>query len=303
MAGERTVGVVGLGGIGGNLARTLARSGFDVVGFDVRSEAVEGLAGSITPAESAADVSARAELVLVVVFDDDQVRDVLAGERSILAAASPAKVVAILSTVTLDTIRWAYDLGVAHGVAILDCGVTGGKQLSDHGTIVVLAGGDEAVLESVRPIFDTFAEPLLYMGPAGAGIQAKLARNLIHYGTWYAAWEGARLAEACGLDIDKLVEAVRVSDRWTGATMGLLADYEVGPSLVDPGDERKLEMARFLSDVAHKDLRAALELGAERGVTLPGAAVNDELYDAVVGLAEYGREPQWEPAPASSTSG
>jgi 3-hydroxyisobutyrate dehydrogenase len=281
------VGVVGLGAIGGSLARVLAGSGYEVVGYDVNADVTKGAAAFVTPAGSAAEASAGAALVLVAVFDDDQVRDVLAGEGSILAADDPCRVVAVLSTVTLDTIVWANEQAAARGVAVLDCGVTGGPGLRDHGKVVVFAGGDEAVLETVRPILATFAAPLLYMGPSGAGMKAKLARNVIHYGTWFAAWEGARLAAACGLDVSKLVQGVRTSDEWTGGTMALLADYRIGPGPVDPNDASTLETARRLASFAHKDLRAALELSAQVGIGLPGAALDEEVYDAVVGVGPF----------------
>lgn len=282
-----TVGVVGLGAIGGSLARVLAGSGYEVLGYDVSADVTNRAAAFVTPASSAAEASENADLVLLAVFDDDQVRDVLAGERAILAADEPCRVVAVLSTVTLGTIEWANERAAARGVAVLDCGVTGGPGLRDHGKIVVFTGGDEAVLESVRPILATFAAPLLYMGPSGAGMKAKLARNVIHYGTWFAAWEGARLAAACGLDVAKLVQGVRTSDEWTGGTMGLLADYQIGPGPVDPNDASTLETARSLASVAHKDLRAALELSAQVGIGLPGAALDEEVYDAVVGVRAF----------------
>ena len=283
------VGVLGLGAIGANVARVLAGAGFDVVGYDVDETALERTAAFVTPCASPAEVSQASGLVLISVFDEVQVRDVLSGEDSVLAAAAPAPVVAIMSTVSIDAVRWAYDLAAAHGVAILDCPVTGGKQLAEHDTIVVFVGGDERVLESVRPVFEALAEPLLYMGPSGSGIMSKLARNVIHYGTWFAAWEGARLAEGCGLDVAKIVEAVRVSDRWTGATMGLIADYGIGPQPVAADDDERLRMARYLASVSHKDLQAALELGAEQGIDLPGARLNAELYDGVVGLSTVAR--------------
>jgi 3-hydroxyisobutyrate dehydrogenase len=286
---EGRVGVVGLGVIGGNIARVLAQSGYVVVGYDVRSDVTTQSAAFLTPAASAAEVSADTDIALIAVFDDLQVCDVLAGEQSILSADHPCRVVAILSTVALGTIEWAHEQAASRGVALLDCGVTGGKGLRDHGKIVVFAGGDEAVLESVRPIIGSFAEPLLYMGPSGAGMKAKLARNVIHYGTWSAAWEGARLAAACGLDVTKLIQAVRVSDEWTGGTMGLLAEYGIGPGPVDPNDGSMLETARALASVAHKDLRAALKLSTEVGINLPGAALDEELYDVVVGVRELER--------------
>jgi 3-hydroxyisobutyrate dehydrogenase-like beta-hydroxyacid dehydrogenase len=279
------VGVIGLGAIGGNVARVLHGAGFAVVGYDVSHTKLEQAAPFIIPAASPAEVSAETDVVLVAVFDEQQVRDVLAGEQSILQARPPAPVVAILSTIGLRGVRWANAVAASHEVGVLDCMVTGGPQLAERGTIVVFAGGDEALLESIRPVLEAFAEPLLRMGPSGAGAQAKLARNVICYGTWCAAWEGARLAQACGLDVNRFVEAVRTSERGTGGTMGLLAEYAIGPGPVDRDDASKTELAQQLCRVARKDLRAAIELGAEHGITLRGAALDVDRFSEVVGLS------------------
>jgi 3-hydroxyisobutyrate dehydrogenase-like beta-hydroxyacid dehydrogenase len=276
------VGIVGLGWVGSTLARVLAGAGYQVAGHDVRPEAVAELAGVVTALASGTAVSQWADVVLVVPYDDEQTRAVV---ESVLAAPDPARIVAILSTVTIDTVRWAHARADRNGVALLDCGLTGGQGLRAHGTAVILAGGDEAALEAVRPVLETFAAPLMHMGPSGTGMQAKLARNVIHYGTWHTAWEGARLAAACGIGLDKLIDAVRASDVWSGGTMGLLAEG-FGPGPVDRGDDDALHFARYVAGVARKDLDAALELAAEVGVDLPGAEVARQAFPRVTGLSE-----------------
>ncbi len=279
-------GVVGLGAIGGHVARALSRSGFRVFGYDVRPSAF----GEFPEAEPCASVQALAEqadLVLIAVFDDAQLRDVLAGSDGIPGAAAPPSTVCVLSTVTLGTLHWAADKAKQSHVELIDCGVTGGNGLRSRGKIVVLAGGSDEALEAARPVLEAFAAPLMHMGPLGAGMQAKLARNLMFYTGWYAAWEAACIAEGCGIDIGKLVEAHRISNELSDAGGGTtLLSAGIRPGPVDLSDEASLERRRRSAAWAKKDLSYVLELAETLGIPLPGAHMVRERIDFVVGLAE-----------------
>src|SRR6266851_4608126 len=145
-----------MGSIGAGVARALASHGYTPVGYDVRAEAVEALQGVVSPAASLRELSDRVEAVILAVYDDAQVRDVLAGPSSLLAANSPAGTVVILSTVSLETIRWASEQGRSGGVSVLDCGVTGGQGLRSSGQIVAMVGGDPDAIARVMPLLATF---------------------------------------------------------------------------------------------------------------------------------------------------
>jgi 3-hydroxyisobutyrate dehydrogenase len=278
-----TVGVIGLGSIGGHVGRSIAKTR-RVVGFDVR-EAAYAEFSEIGSAPSPRAVAEAADVVLVAVWDDAQLREVLTGEAGILGADSKPAAVCVLSTITLDTLRWAHDQAAAVGVELLDCGVTGGSGLRKHGKIVVLAGGSDEAMATARPTLELFAAPLLHMGPLGAGMQAKLARNLMHYSAWYASWEAARVAAAAGIDIDKLVEAHRVSNEWGGGGTSLLS-RGIRPGPADPAQEVGPEARGAMADYARKDLGYVLELAKQLGIPLPGAELVRERIDLVVGLEE-----------------
>jgi 3-hydroxyisobutyrate dehydrogenase len=280
---EQVVGVIGLGSIGGNVARTVAKSR-RVVGFDVRDAAYEQFPEA-ERADSPRAVAEAADVVLLAVYDDAQLREVLQGEDGVLAATPAPAVLCVLSTITLDTLRWAAEQAARAGVALLDCGVTGGSGLRRHGKIVVLAGGSDEGLEAARPTLELFAAPLLHMGPLGAGMQAKLARNLMHYSGWYASWEAARVAAAAGIDIDKLVEAHTVSNEWGGGGTSLLS-RGIRPGPDDPDREASEDARRAMAEFARKDLGYVLALADELGVALPGAQMVRDRIDFVVGLDE-----------------
>jgi 3-hydroxyisobutyrate dehydrogenase len=280
-----TVGVIGLGSIGGHVARALRNAGWEVVGFDVRPEAFEQFPEA-RPAGSVRELAEAADTILVAVYDDDQLREVLRGEDGILSATPPPATVCVLSTITLSTLRWAAGEAAGAGVELIDCGVTGGSGLRARGKIVVLAGGSEEALERVRPVLEVFAEPLLHMGPLGAGMQAKLARNLMHYSGWYAAWEAARIAAACGIDVQKLVLAHETSNQMSSGGGTNLLTRGIGPDPADPSDEESMAARRGSADFAKKDLSYVLELANELEIPLPGAELVLERIDLVVGLAD-----------------
>jgi 3-hydroxyisobutyrate dehydrogenase len=267
------VGIVGIGQIGAGVAAALAAAGHSIIGSDVVPAAGARLPPGATFAASPAEVARVAGVVLVAVLDDAQVREVLAGDRGILSVASPPRAVAVLSTVQVETIAWVADAGMAHGVSIVDCGVSGGSAAATEGRLVSMLGGDDAAVALVRAVIEDFSSHVVHAGPLGAGIRLKLARNLVTYGSWVIAGEAGRLVEACGLDPAKLVEVIRASDPMTGGSTGLLA----GPNAGRPPPDA-------LAGIAHKDLGAALSLAAEVGVELPAGTLTDHLFDELLEL-------------------
>ena len=121
------------------------------------------------------------------------------------------------------------------------------------------------------------------MGPFGTGLAAKLARNLVQYGSWLAGYEGQVLAEAAGIDLAKLAQVIRASDARIGGASTLMFRSTVAPFA--PSDDAGLVGAmRSAADLAHKDLRAALDLAEELDVDLPLAAMTDNRCDDIFGV-------------------
>jgi 3-hydroxyisobutyrate dehydrogenase-like beta-hydroxyacid dehydrogenase len=255
-----SVGVIGLGQIGGGVAAALAGRGWTVIAHDVSATAGESMASTVSLVTSPAAVAAAADVVLIAVLDDAQVREVLSGHDGIADARVPGRTVVILSTIDVETIAWAGELGRSQGFAVVDCGVTGGPRAAAAGTLVAMLGGDEAAISAVRPVVDAFSSEALHVGPLGAGLRLKLARNLVTYGSWIFADEAARLAAVGGVDPSALVEVIRASDPMTGGVTGLLRS--------DP-DNRPAPDA--LAAIADKDLRAVLSLAERGGLDLPFA--------------------------------
>jgi 3-hydroxyisobutyrate dehydrogenase len=278
-----TVGVVGLGAIGDGVATSLQVAGFPLVVADVRDEATARHADHAAVATSPADLARAAEVVIVAVVDDAQVHAVLSGRDGALAAGAPGTTFVVVSTITPECVRSIGDEARSAGVELVDCGVSGGPSAAASGELICMVGGDEEVIARLRPVFDAFGSLTVRMGPFGTGLAAKLARNLVQYASWLAAYEAQVLAEAAGIDLAKLAQVIRASDAKIGGAATLMFRSTVAP-FTEADDAGLIGAMRNGADLAHKDLLAALAMGDELGVDLPLAAMTEARADDVFGL-------------------
>jgi 3-hydroxyisobutyrate dehydrogenase-like beta-hydroxyacid dehydrogenase len=286
-AGITTVGVIGLGDIGHGVAEAVVRSGLGLIVFDLRHEATAAFTGRAQVASSPTELATASDVIIVAVVDDSQVLSVLEGvegDSGAVRAARKGSVVLVLSTVSPDTVRAVAESARPRDVDVLDCAVSGGPEAAGEGSLVAMVGGGDHAVGRARPVLDTFCSLVVHMGPLGSGLQAKLARNIVQYGSWLAAYEAQLLAEAAGIDLAKLASVIRASDRKIGGASRLMFRSTVAP-FEEHDDERIIGAMSTAAALAHKDLRAALELGAELGVSLPLAEMTEARADALFGIA------------------
>ena len=264
------VGFIGLGKIGAPMARRLLEWPGGLTVNDVAAEATAPFAeAGARVVGTAAEVAEHAQVISVMVRDDAQVADVLAGDHGILSTAAPDTIVAVHSTVEAATPARLAAEAAERGVHVVDAPVSGGWMGAEQGTLAVMLGAPEDIAERLRAPFGCFASLVAAVGPVGAGTRAKLARNLVTFVSYTAVGEAIRLAAAAGVDLRLLGDVVRHSDQVTGgAGMVLLRDHD-GPLPPDDGLRPLFEHAR---DLGEKDLWLALELASEVGVELPMAA-------------------------------
>ncbi len=258
------VGFIGLGQIGAPMAARLVDRPDGLMVFDVRPEAADDLvARGATLAASVAELGAACDVVSVMVRDDDQVRAVV-GE--LLPAAKAGSVIAVHSTIRADTAEELAVRCAEHGVHLMDVPVSGGFMGAHDGTLALMVGGDRDAYDLVRDVFARVATLVVHMGPAGAGTRTKLARNLMHFIAYTGAGEASRLAEAAGLDLQKLARVVRHSDAVTGGPGAIMVRTETGPLASDDG---LYEIFTHTRELGEKDLALALELADQLGLDLP----------------------------------
>jgi 2-hydroxy-3-oxopropionate reductase len=190
-------------------------------------------------------------------------------------------IIAIHSTIGPGTAAELAARYAVAGIEIVDAPVSGGFMGAQDGRLAVMMGSSRAAYERCREPFGCFADLVLHLGPAGAGTQAKLARNLLHFVAFSAAAEAQRLAEAAGLDLRKLAGVVRHSDAVTGGPGSIMLRRTTAPMAPDDPLRPILEHVRALGE---KDLSLALELGAQLGVDLPLAEHARGHFAAGLGL-------------------
>jgi 3-hydroxyisobutyrate dehydrogenase-like beta-hydroxyacid dehydrogenase len=279
------VGVIGLGSIGDGVASSLVREGFPVVVCDVRTEATDPYRDRATVATSPSDLVGQSDVVVVAVVNDQQVGAVLSGADGGLAAGDPDTTFIIVSTISIQCVEAIGAEAAALGVPVLDCGVTGGPSSAATGELVCMVGGDPGAIERVRPVFDAIGSLTVAMGAFGSGLAAKLARNLVTYGSWLAAYEAQRLAEAAGIELSKLAEVIKASDPRIGGASTLMFRSTVAPFTADD-DKGLVDAMRAASQLAHKDLAAAIQLAADLDMDLPLAEMADQRCDQIFGMGE-----------------
>jgi 3-hydroxyisobutyrate dehydrogenase-like beta-hydroxyacid dehydrogenase len=282
------VGVIGLGAIGDGVATSVLRVGLPLVVYDVRPEALDRYREEATVVGSPAELVRHSDVVVVAVVDDDQVRAVLSGPDGGLVAADPGTTVVIVSTISAPCVQAIGAEAAALGVPILDCGVTGGPAAAASGDLVCMVGGDPDVIQRLDPVFSAIASLTVTMGPFGTGLAAKLARNLITYGSWLAAYEGQLLAEAAGIPLSRLAEVVKASDVHIGGASRLMFRPTVAP-FTELDDKGLVGAMQAGASLAHKDIRAALELAGSLEVDLPLAQMTEDRCDQIFGLGPVNR--------------
>lgn len=269
------VGFIGLGSQGGPMARRIIEGGYATTLWARRPASLEPFAD--TPAEIAAtraELAAASDLVCLCVVGDADIEELTAGEDGLLAAMKPGGIIAIHSTVHPDTCRELAKNAESHGVSVVDAPVSGGGGAAAEGRLLVMVGGDSEVVERCRPVFETYADPVVHLGDLGSGQTTKLLNNLLFTANLATAAATLSLANELGVAPDRLVEVV---SRGSANSFALNALGGVG------GLDR---LAPLAGTLLQKDVRLIVEL-AERAAAGGGAVL--DAADATLTLMGHPR--------------
>ncbi len=212
-------GVIGLGTMGGYMALNFHYTEFLHMVWNRTRDRAEPIAEKtgVKIAESPAQLASECELIVICVSRDN---DVLEMVHAIATAIKPDSVVVDTSTVSADTAREAAAILKEKGAHFLDCPVSGGVEGAKNGTLAVMAGGDEKILERVKPVLSAIAANIAYIGPTGSGQACKAVNQLMAAGINQAVTEALIFGQAMGLDMNKVVDIVS-----TGAAGNWFLDH------------------------------------------------------------------------------
>ena len=274
-----TLGFVGLGHMGGNMAARLLAAGYTVYGESrdrrhAQTLVGEGLRWRDTPRE----IAASADVLFTSLPDDDAVESVASGTDGILAGLAEPKIWVDMSTVSPDASRELARRVHSRGAALLDAPVSGSVPQVRAGTLAIMVGGDERAYALVEPILSELGTPT-HIGENGQGLVLKLAINISLAVQMLAFAEGLLLAERAGVDRERAVDVMTQS---AIASPMLKARAEL---VLDLPDE-----AWFDVGLMQKDVVLALDTARRLRVPLPSAAAADELLTLARGLGYERRD-------------
>lgn len=264
------IGFIGQGAMGRPMALNLLKAGYSVRVFNRTASKMQPLidAGA-EAARSYADAADGADVLITMVSDSDDVREVVLGPDGALSAFAKGSVIIDMSTISPAAAVEIAEACRAHGVEFLDAPVTGGESGAIAGTLSIMVGGGERVLDSVRGVLEAMGSKITYMGPTGSGQAAKLCNQVICGLNILAVSEGLALCKASGLDPQRLLDAI------SGGAAGSWMLSNLAPKMIAedwaPG---------FRIALQRKDLRLALELAADSCLDLQGTSCAKSMFDA-----------------------
>ncbi|MFZ0208481.1 MAG: NAD(P)-dependent oxidoreductase [Roseiarcus sp.] len=261
-------GFIGLGNLGGKLASSLARNGFDLVVNDADPKSAEPLlAAGARWAATPVEVAAQADAVITCLPSPAVSERVLTGPVGVLAGAKPGATWIEMSTIDQDTILRLAAVAAERGVATLETPVTGGVHLAATGEITVIVGGDAELFERHRAAFAAMGRRIFHVGPIGSASLIKVITNMLAFVHLVAAGEALMLAKRGGLDLAQAFHVI-------SASSGTSFVHETESQLILNGSYN----INFTMDLACKDLGFAMKFGRDFGVPLDLAALTTQTF-------------------------
>lgn len=266
-----TISVVGTGIMGAPMAGRLAEAGYKVTAWNRTSDKASALHDrGVATTDSAVNAVGGVDIVICMLSSGPVCEMVLMGNEGVIAAMRPGSVLIVMSSIPVETAMALAKAAGDRGVDCLDAPVSGGENGARDGTLAIMAGGDAAVVDRLRPVLECLGRAT-HVGPSGSGALTKLANQLIVASTICAVAEALTLAQSGGADPARVREAL----------LGGFADSTVfrqhGLRMVEgnfqPGGPAKYQV---------KDTSTALGFARSRGLTLPVSEEVDRLFQAMV---------------------
>lgn len=251
------VGFIGVGAMGGPMSRNIVtKTNHDVVVFDLNAAAVDACVKvGAKRGASVAEIASSCDVVLMSLPTPKHVEAVIMGADGVAAHAKAGTVVIDLSTNSPSVIKRLGEALAARGIAFVEAPVTGGVIKATDGSLTIICGGDEAVVDRQRPLLSSIGALVVHTGPHGSASVAKLINNMLALCNSAVAAEGMMMAKMAGADLNKIVEVISNGSGNSNAFRGVTTRALKGQ--FEPS---------FALDLAYKDLGLAVDLATEHGV-------------------------------------
>ena len=267
-----TVGYIGLGIMGKSIARNILKAGFPLVVHNRSQGAVNELvAEGALKASSPAEVARQVDIVFTNLPDSPDVEKVTLGENGIIEGVHPGLIVVDNSTIKPAVSRKIAASLAEKGAYALDAPVSGGDIGARDATLTIMVGGSADALEIARPVLAVTGKTITHIGDAGTGQIAKAANQIMVAAQMVAMAELLVFAQKSGADPQKVISAIKAgaAQCWT---------LDVKPQRLFAGNRNP----GFKAAMQAKDLNIIIETAHEYGIPLPSAAVDAQLYNAML---------------------
>ena len=264
------VAFLGLGIMGGGMARRLVAAGFSLTVFNRNRAKAEALTGARVAA-TAREAATNAEIVISMVADDVASRAIWLGPDGAIAGAKRGTIFVECSTLTVAWVNELAAAAAASGCEFVDAPVTGSKSAAAGGELNFIAGGSAAALEKIRPVLKPMSKSVTHLGPTGSGALIKLINNFV-----------------CGVQVASLAEALALIERSgldRAKALSVLLDGAPGSPLVKTIAARMTASdytPNFLLRLMAKDLAYALKEGEARSLSPATAAAALEVFQRAI---------------------
>ncbi len=265
------IGLIGLGIMGKPMGKNLLKAGFPLTVWNrtaSRADELKELGAKV--AGSPKEVAENSDIVITIVSDSPDVQQVVLGENGAIHGLKSGSVLVDMSTISPQVTRELAETLKAKGVDMLDAPVSGGEKGAIEGTLSIMVGGEDAVLERVRPAFDAMGKRIVHIGENGMGQVCKLANQIAVVLNNLSMAEALVFAAKSGANVAKVLEAVQA-----GAA-GNWALNNYAPKIL-----RRDFSPGFMVSLQQKDINLVMEASRDMKLSLPGTALTYELQKAL----------------------
>jgi len=269
---QLTVGYIGLGLMGKSIAHNILKAGFPLIVHNRNRKPVEELVQEgAQPASSPVEVASRVDVIFTNLPDTPDVEMVAIGQGGIIEATKPGLIFVDNSTIKPASARRISAILGQKEIQCLDAPVSGGDIGARNATLTIMVGGPAEAVERVIPVFMAIGKTITHVGESGAGQIAKAANQIMVAAQMVAMGELLILAKKAGANPQKVIEAIRggAAQCWT---------LDIKPARLFAGNR----LPGFKAYMQAKDLNIIMETAHEYGVPLPSAAVDAQLFNAML---------------------
>jgi 3-hydroxyisobutyrate dehydrogenase len=276
------IGFIGLGIMGLPMAKSLMKAGFSLVVHNRSRKPVEELVSlGAEAATSGREVAQRSDVVITMLPDSPDVREVILGKGGVLEGIRSGMTLIDMSTISPKVTKEIAEILAAKDAEMLDAPVSGGQKGAMEGALSIMVGGKKEVFESCIPLFKAMGRVIVHVGDHGAGETVKLCNQVICALNIISMCEGIALCKKTGVDVEKMIEVVSGGLGASNIISSLAPKILRGD--MEPGFKLRLQQ---------KDIRLALQLAEELKLPLPASGLSQQIFRIAeaIGLGDKGTQ-------------